>query len=357
MVSLALARMRAVPRAATARFLAQPVTASALLLIVACVIYFAAQPRALSAYGIDNLLDEYTALALAAVGECFVIITGGFDMSVGAVMAFINVIMAVYMGHNATGFALLALGIGAACGAINGLLVTALRIPSLIATIAMMFVWEGAALFILPQPGGSVDQGFVVTVTGSVGQIPTAAFILVAAGLLGGWVLKTRAGGWLLAVGASETAAHTQGLPVRRLKILAYLLAGLFYGAAGMFFTAESGSGDPTIGQSFLMEAFAAVAVGGTIFGGGRGSAVASILGAFITGVINNLLQVLGVSSFTTPAFYGAVLFLAVAARSSRLHGYLRDAAHRLRPGSAGAGPPRSVGRKGTVLIPGGGKR
>lgn len=334
MVGTALPGTRASRRVAT-RLLARPVGSSAILLVLACIIYFSAQPNVLSPFGISSLLDEYTALALAAVGECFVIITGGFDLSNGAVMAFVNVILAVYMGHNSTVFILLALAIGAGCGAFNGLLVGALRMPSIIATLAMMFVWDGAALFILPQPGGSIDPGFVTALTGSIGVIPVAAFVLVAAGLVGAWVLKSAVGGWLFAVGASESAAQTQGLPIRRLKIFAYLLAGLFYGAAGILFTAQAGSGDPTIGQSFLLETFAAVAVGGTIFGGGRGSAVASILGAFIIGIINNLLQVLGVSSFATSAFYGAVLFLAVFARSAQLHGYLRGMAGRLRPAIA----------------------
>lgn len=347
MMTLARNRSRGLSLAGTARFLDRPVTSSALLLIVTCLVYFAAQPHALSPFGINNLLDEYTALALAAVGECLVIIVGGFDLSVGAVMAFINVIMAVYMGHNAVLFILLSLLIGSACGLANGLLVTALRVPSIIATLAMMFVWGGAALLILPQPGGSIDPTFAAAVTGNIGPIPVAALILVAAGGLGAWVLNSRTGRWMLAAGASESAAHTQGLPIRRLKILAYLLAGLFYGAAGIFFTAESGSGDPTIGQSFLLEAFAAVAVGGTIFGGGRGSVVASIFGAFVTGIINDLLQALGVSSFATLAFYGAVLFLAVFVRSPQMHRYLREAVRQAR--SAAGGPAQPAGTGGVA--------
>lgn len=342
MTTLAQAPRRIPSAAAVARALGRPAVSSALLLVVTCLIYFAAQPHALSPFGINNLLDEYTALALAAVGECFVIITGGFDLSVGAVMAFVNVILAVYMGSRPVPFIILSLAIGSACGLVNGLLVAALRVPSIIATLAMMFVWGGAALFILPQPGGTINAGFAAAVTGNVGPIPVAALILVVAGLLGAWILKTRTGGWLLAAGASESAAHALALPVRRLKILAYLLAGLFYGAAGVFFTAESGSGDPTIGQSFLLEAFAAVAVGGTIFGGGRGSAVASIFGALITGVINDLLQALGVSSFASLALYGAVLFLAVFTRSPRMHGYLREAIRNGRPAPGGMrSPPR----------------
>lgn len=336
-------------RETAARTLARPVAASALLLIVVFVIYSATQPRALSSFGINSVLDEYAALALAAIGECFVVISGGYDMSVGAVMAFINVVMATYMGYDSVGFALLALVIGTVCGAVNGVLVAVLRIPSIVATLATMFILDGAALIVLPAPGGSVSQGFISALTGDVGQIPVATFILIAAGLVAAWTLRTPAGGWLFAVGASESGAYSQGLPVRRLKILGYALAGLFYGAAGVFFTAETGSGDPTIGQSFLMEAFAAVAVGGTVFGGGNGSAVASILGAFVIGIINNLLQAFGVSSFAIPTFYGVVLFLAVVMRSPRLRGYLIDAYHYLRsPGirlSATPGEESSQGR------------
>lgn len=346
MMTLGWDRKRDVSAGILARSLGRPATSSALLLVVACLIYFSAQPHGLSRFGINNLFDEYTALALAAVGECFVIITGGFDLSVGAVMAFINVILAVYMGSHTLPFILLGLAVGGACGLVNGLLVSALRVPSIVATLAMMFVWSGAALFILPQPGGSIDPGFAVGLTGNAGPVPIAALLLVGVGFLGAWILKTRTGSWLLATGASESAARTQGLPTGRLKVLAYLLAGLFYGAAGIFFTAQSGSGDPTIGQSFLLETFAAVAVGGTIFGGGRGSAVASIFGAFVTGLINDVLQALGVGSFATLALYGGVLFLAVFARSPQLHRYVNDAVRHTRSAGMGRLPPPQGGRE-----------
>lgn len=306
-----------------------PTTAIVLVFIALLILYFVREPSALSSFGILNLSNEYTALALAAVGETFVVAMGGIDLSVGAIIVLVNVILTVYMARAGVGsvaIVVLALAIASVCGVINGIFVAIIRLPSIIVTLATMFVWSGVALLILPSPGGSVPEGFVTSVTGAVGPVPIALIILVLLVLLGWYFVRSRLGMSMFAVGGNEEAAHLAGLPVPALKLAAFGLSGLFYGFAGVFLTAQTGAGDPTLGNSFLLDAFAAVAVGGTAFGGGRGSLVGSVFGAAVLGIITDVLLSLGVTSFSTPIFYGVLLFITVAATSPKLRTHLRQA-------------------------------
>lgn len=293
------------------------------VLLTMLVIYAIVQPGMLSSSGIMTLADEYTALALAAVGETFVVLTGGIDLSVGALISAVNVFLVVYMQHrgNAPWFVVLvAVTLSVFAGVINGLFVAYLDMPPIIVTLATMFVWTGIALLILPQPGGSVPLWFVNGLTGRFAHVvPVSVIILVGVILLCWYISHTRLGTAIYAIGGNEEAARISGISVTTTKMAAFALSGLFYGLAGVFLTAQSGSGDPTIGSSFLLETFAAVVVGGTAIGGGRGGLSWSIAGAFILGIITNLLFQFGVSSFSTPAFYGATLVLAALLSSDSL--------------------------------------
>lgn len=300
------------------------------------LLYALLNPSALTPSGMMTLADEYTALALAAVGETTVVLMGGIDLSVGAIIALVNVILAVHMGPkpgSQLGLTAFSILVATACGLLNGVFVAFLRLPPIIVTLATMFVWNGVSLLILPLPGGSVPPSFVNALTGALGgAVPVALLILVAVSLLTWYLSHSRFGIRLLALGGSEEAVHVLGLSVRRVKLMAYALSGLFYGLAGVFLTSQTGSGDPTIGASFLLETFAAVAVGGTPFGGGRGTLFGSIVGALVLGIITNLLLRFGVTSFATPIFYGLVLLVAVALASPKLRRALGPVFRRSRP-------------------------
>lgn len=308
-------------------FAGGPAVTAVAVFAVLLIINVVMQPSVLSPSGVMILTDEYTALALAAVGETFVVLTGGMDLSVGSVMSVVNVILAVYL-KGALGshldILLIAWAVAVASGLINGIFVAFLNLSSIIVTLATMFVWSGVALLILPQPGGSIPPDLVTGLTGTVGGfLPVALVILVLVGLLSWYIMHTRLGFNIFAVGGSEEAALVSAVPIRWTKLTAFALSGFFYGAAGIFLTAQTGSGDPAIGSSFLLQTFAAVIVGGTIFGGGRGGLVGSIFGAFVLGIITNLLFLFGVSSFATPIFYGLTLFLATVVASPKLRNSL----------------------------------
>ena len=288
----------------------------ALVMLVLFLIYAAVQPSVLSLTGINTIADEATTVAIAAAGETLIVLAGGFDLSVGAALSLVNVLIATRI-LDSPGSQLsmigLALAVGAGIGLVNGLLVTVLRIPSIVATLAMLFFWGGVALLILSQPGGSVPYGYVTWFTGnSFGAIPNAVLLLAVLVLLWLYFKRTRLGRAIYAVGGDQVAAAANGIRLRTTLLAAYTLGGVLYGLAAAFLTAQSASGDPNVGTPLLLSVFAAVVIGGTAFGGGRGDLVGSIIGAFILYLIADVLFALGISSFYTNIMNGTVLLVAV---------------------------------------------
>jgi ribose transport system permease protein len=286
---------------------------------VLLVIYAFVQPPLLASSTFTTILDESMVVALAAIGETIVVMTGGFDLSVGAALSVVNVVLATHAWGSTGGqIAMIpvGIGVGVGLGAVNGLLVAVLRIPSIAATLATSFFWGGVALLILSQPGGTIPLDFVTWFTADWGSVPSATAVLLFAAAAWLVLKRTRFGRSLYSVGGNRTAAAINGIHVRRTLLGAYAVSGFFYGLAGVFLSAESASGDPNIGAPLLLTVFAAVVVGGTPFGGGRGDALGSIAGAFILTMIANVLFALGVSSFYTNIFNGGVLVVAVLASS-----------------------------------------
>jgi ribose transport system permease protein len=293
---------------------------AALVLLVLLVIYAILQPSLLKVTQITNVVNEASVVGLAAVGETIVVLAGGFDLSVGAVLSVVNVIIATHIGNSVPEQLLMipiALLVGVGIGLTNGLVVTLLRIPSIIATLAMSFFWGGIALLILSQPGGAIPPDLSNWFTGDAfGSVPSAFLLLVLVAVIWLVLKQTPLGRAIYAAGGDEWAAAANGVRVHPTILTAYALSGLFYATAGIFLSAESGSGDPNVGAPVVLSVFAAVVVGGTVLGGGRGDAIGSILGAFILTIIANVLFVAGASSFWTNIFNGAVLLVAVLATS-----------------------------------------
>ena len=309
------------------------------ILVLMLIINLALQGTKPSVFEMTTLVNGGAALAIAAVGETLVILTGGFDLSAGAVLSFLNVVLAAHAGAStgsALGMCAVILLLGALTGLINGLLVAYLRIQPIIATLAASFVWSGAALLVMNQPGGQVPMVLVTLGTGDVaGVIPNALLLLIVVAALWLVLKNSRLGTNIYAVGSDRGAAVLSGIPVRRTLLAAYTLAGFFYGLAGLYLSAQTGSGDPNIGQPLLLEIFAAVIVGGTIFGGGRGGAVGSLFGAYVLSLIVNVLFVLKVSDFYTNICEGIVLILAVLATTlgggTERRGLVRELRRRVR--------------------------
>jgi len=294
-----------------------PVIVAAVTLVVLLIIYWSIDSNALTASSLSSLANAGTGLGLAAVGEAVIVLAGGLDLSIGSILSMLNVIVAsqaATSGASQIGVAIEVLVVGAAASGINGLLIVGLGLPSILVTLSMSFLWQGVALLVMAQPGGTVASGFANALSGSsfLG-IPNAVYLILGAVLVWTLVKRTSWARALYAVGASPSIARANGISVRSSTVSAYAFAGFFYGAAALLLTAISGSGDPSLGSSLVITSFAAVVLGGTALGGGRGDAAAALIGAFIVSVIGDILFALEVPAFYTGVFNGGILLVAVA--------------------------------------------
>jgi ribose transport system permease protein len=322
-------------------------------LIVACAVFVALYllvdaitPGAFSYFEINFMSAGGATLALAAMGQTIVILTGGFDLSTGAAVSLVNVVLASSMGSSPlseAGFFLAALAVGALVGAFNGFFVAFVRMQSIVVTLSTMFILYGLALLVMEKPGGTIPAGFAAIFMGDAipRLLPAPIVVLLVAALVWRLVKNSRLGVGLYAVGSDEEAAHAAGIRTAWVKFWAYVLAGVFYGAAGAFISAQTGSGDPLVGQPILLEVFAAVVLGGTLLGGGRGGCIGSIVGAYTLMIIVNILLVLNVSAYLSSVAEGAILLIAVLAaslnRRSPIAFYFRLARDKLAARSRGA--------------------
>lgn len=285
---------------------------SIVILIIVMSLYLSAVHN-FNIYMLNNLFNNAIVLAIAATGLTLVILTGGFDLSIGGVIVLTNCIMAVYANSHSIFIAIiLALLVGLFVGAINGYVVSYLGVQSIVATLATMIMCQGIALVILPAPGGVIIGSFLSIMNLIGDMIPTTLLIMLGLMVIWLWFKRTRLGINIYAIGADARAAEQSGISVKKTKFMAFLIAGVLYSLAGIIHTAHITSGDPTSGNYFIMLTFAAVAIGGTAFTGGKGGVIGSIIGAFILIALQKMLFAVGVSSFYTGIFQGAILILAV---------------------------------------------
>jgi len=292
-----------------------------LVVVVAIAALVAVNPQPIGYFDISTISASAATLALAAIGETIVILAGGLDLSAGAVVSLVSVVLVTQLGTADLGVVpytlaatAIALGVGAAIGAVNGFLVGYMRLQSIVVTLASMFVCQGAALLILRYPGGEVSYDFALVFVGDVipEVLPAPVVVVAVALLVWLFIRSTRLGLSLYATGSDPGAATYNRVNVPFTRFLSFTLGGTFFGAAGLFITANTGSGDPLIGATMLLKVFAAVVLGGTLIGGGRGGAVGTVFGALTLTIIVNIFLVLGVRTFFVPIVEGIVLILAV---------------------------------------------
>ncbi|WP_460061041.1 ABC transporter permease [Streptomyces sp. YKOK-I1] len=265
------------------------------------------------------LSAQFLPLILAAAGQTTVMLLGGIDLSLGAVL---GLAMAVFATHDARGTggviaaALLALAVAVAAGAANGTLVAYAGLPPIVVTLAASFLWGGVTLVVLPQPGGEVPAGLVNAYNNGWYGIALPAVALGV--VLAGWKLlrTTRRGLALYAVGGNEHGAYAGGLHTRGVKISGYALAGAFTGLAGIGLAVQTGSADPTIGAPYTLNSIAASVLGGISFFGGVGRMRGTVLGALVIGLLTNLLLFTGISPFYQLILQGVILVVALTLKT-----------------------------------------
>ncbi|WP_420842478.1 ABC transporter permease [Halalkalibacter alkaliphilus] len=287
-----------------------------IILILLIVLMSILTPHFLSATNLINIVRQMSIIGIIAIGVTPIIITKGIDLSSGSVIALVSVVVATFAqgDYPLVVPILVALGVGLLAGLINGTLVAKGMLAPFIATLGMMTAARGAAmLYSDGRPIGGISESFTFIGQGIVFGIPVPVIIFGLVGLVT-WVLlnKTKVGRYVYAIGGNEQAAVTAGINVSRIKLMVYAYAGLLGGIAGMILTSRIASGQPQAGIMFELDAIAAAVIGGTSLFGGIGTVGGTIIGALIIGVMNNGLDLLGVSSYWQQIVKGAIIVAAV---------------------------------------------
>lgn len=263
-----------------------------------------------------NVLRQVSIVAIISVGMTLVILTAGIDLSVGSVMAFTGAIAA---GVITSGVAfpiaiVICMVVGLLLGTANGLIVAIGGVPSFIATLAVMVIARGMTLvYTQGNPIVISDPGFRFVGGGSIAGIPFPILLMVVIFIIMYWVLKhTTFGRYIYAIGGNEEATRLAGIPVKRVKIAVYALAGLFSSISALIYTSRLMSAQPNAGAGIELDAIAAVIIGGTRLTGGKGGVTGTLIGALIMGVLDNMLNLMNVSPFYQDIAKGIVILVAV---------------------------------------------
>lgn len=270
----------------------------------------------------QNLLTTALPYLLVSFAQTFVILTGGIDLSGGAMVSLSSVICATLFADRPELFAvtlLISLISGLLLGVLNGILVTKGHVQPIIVTLSTQVIIQGIALMVLDSPGGTVNADFSAAVNGLVGAIPVPLLLGIAATAIIWIVLnRSRFGHSVFAIGGNENAAYSSGIPVVKIKIIVYAVAGVLSALAGVMLAARMYSGDPTVGVNMTNNSITTAVVGGTSLAGGKGGIIGNLAGVFILIIINNILNLIGVSSFYQYVVQGGILILALAVSSIR---------------------------------------
>ena len=256
-------------------------------------------------------------MAFAAAGQAIVVISGGIDLSIGSVIALTNAIAAVLLLNApelSVPIVLLVLLIGILIGLVNGTLVVISRVPDIVVTLSMLFVWAGAALLVLPTPGGDSVQWLDDLIDGGIvlDAVPRALVVLlVIVGLVWIPLRRSRLGLSLYAIGSNQLAAFRSGVNVARTKAISYAFTGFFAALGGLALTASTGIGQPVPGP-YLLLSVAAIVIGGVSLAGGRGGLLGPIIGIFILGLIRADLLFLGVEPAFSTVVQGVIMVVVV---------------------------------------------
>lgn len=286
--------------------------------LAALIVYLSLfNPYFVDSINFKNILLQASTLALVSFGVTFVILSGELDLSVGAVVALVSVVASFVMrdSHSVLFGVLAGLGTGAVVGAVNGLVVTVLQVPSFIATLGTMVTAQGIAL-------AATNGTVIAPLPPSIGKLANDSFIgvpwlvwlvVVAFVVLLALQTQTRFGLRVFAIGGNREAARLSAVPVQRVRFLVFVLSGVLAAIGGIALTARVQSGQPAAGQLLALTAVAAVVVGGTDVFGGRGSLTRTLWGVLLISVLTNGLDLEGVNDDLQQVIIGVVFILAAS--------------------------------------------
>jgi ribose transport system permease protein len=266
---------------------------------------------------ISNIFRQAVGIGLVSIGQTFVILTAGIDLSVGSVISLTSCLTAgLMMGRDSMLIPVVALviGIGLAVGLSNALLIIRTGISPLIVTLGTMSIVQGAVLVYTNAAYGEVAPSFMSFAWGQIGFIPIPFVLLFAVGAVGIFVLRrTPFGRHIYALGGNEETARRSGVKTNRIKIYTYMICSFTAVLTGLFLASRMGMGDPLIGAPYMLDSLVPVLVGGTLLSGGKGGLSGTIAGIFILTVLSNTLNLLGVSGYWQWIVEGTIILGAVA--------------------------------------------
>ena len=276
------------------------------------VLYAVLFPGILSVGGAGRFVQNWFPMALVAVAQTIVMLTGGIDLSVGAMVGLGSVVAATTMTGTlgVTGGTAVTIGMGATVGTAVGVIVAIGRYPAIIVTLATSFIIGGAALLILPRPGGEIPTGVSEFLAG---EHPTAVLLLILLIVLWKLYQASPVGIGLVAAGDNLLGAYRSGVPTRAVRILAYALSGALQAGAGLYVAAQTGSGDPVIGTPFTLAAIAAAVLGGVSFLGGQGTLRGALAGSLLMSVLINVMFFLNLPPAAQYVVQGLIIVVTVA--------------------------------------------
>jgi len=301
---------------AVTRLRAEGATAPVLAFLVFFSLYVVVNPEILTRFQLQNAANLVVPLAFAAIAQMIVVIVGGIDISIGAIMSLCNVSFALMMINLSPAIAIPAtLLIGVAAGLFNGLLVAYLRLPAIAVTLASFFIIGALTRELMDRPGGGISFEFFLATSGELLPFVPVSFFWLSLFAVALWFVlqKTRFGRHVYAVGSNPEGLEAAGVHSRATIVMAFMLSGLTVSIGAIMLAGSTLTGDPRSGDAYLLNSIAAVALAGVSFAGGRGSILGAILAAFTLGLIGNFLYFAGINA-SWQYIIAALILLSVVA-------------------------------------------
>lgn len=292
-----------------------------LLLLVIFLFMMVVSPDYRSVNNLGNIIVQCVPLAVVGLGQTIVMIGGGIDLSVGMTISLSTCIAATTLSNPAPlsllSGVLAVFGAAFVIGALNGLGTCYLGVPALITTLSMMMVVNGLSLALMPSTGGQVDRAFADIFMSRFGVISVSFLIMLGLFLLlRTFLYKTPSGVGVYALGQNSKIAASMGIRVKKVGLITFIIASLCAGLAGLLLATRMRVGDPLIGSSFGLDSITAAAIGGTALSGGKGYLAGTIAGAFLIGMLSNMMNLLGVNHFYQYVLKGLLLVIAMVVYS-----------------------------------------
>ncbi len=322
------------PFGSVRRFIATPEFGPLVLLVLMLVVFTSINPTFLSLTNIGNALTFTVELGLMALAMTLLMTAGEFDLSVGSVFGFSPVVMwAIFNAGLMPLFPafLIAMAIATAIGLISGLIVTRLGIPSFLVTLGMLLVVRGSALWLtsgFPQRTWDAGDQWLATLLvgdfyiGGLRIYMSLIWFILLAVICHLLLTRTRFGNWIQATGGNPAAARNRGVPVKRVKLILFMVSAAMAGFAGVISSIRVSAANPNSGQGYELEVIAMVVIGGTVLTGGRGTIIGTVLGVLILRLMRNGIVLIGVPGLAYNIFIGAIILgmMALHAGLERRH-------------------------------------